>query len=252
MTLSDFIRTESGGLCSPDELGNSEPSYSLTFGSGSDQYSSATPDSFGFTTTYKQKDSSPLSDNAFSFVNSVPDDSSRWHGGGMDHTPDDGDNGYMMVVGASATTGEICRIQVNDLVVGSRYEFSGYVANIVKGGSDLIKPNILFEVRADSSDNTLLASTETGEVDEYETLTWTQYGMSFYATSKSIVLLMISQAAGGAGNDFAVDDITLRTCGGSAAKTFGSGESLVDFNSLLLPFIRLCESISLNAVLDLV
>lgn len=218
------------GLCSAADTANSQIIYSLTFGNGTDPYSTATPSSFNFTTTYNQKNTSPLVDDAFSFVNAVPADFTVWLAGALDHTPTtstDGSKGYMMLVGADVTPGEVFRITINDLVIGSRYEFSSYVANVVKKGSNIIKPNIRFEIRTASADNTLLASTTSGDIDEYDTLTWMQYGTAFYAPATSIALVMISIAPGGGGNDFVVDDITVRTCASSSAATCVPGKLFV-------------------------
>lgn len=224
---------ESCGLCSPDDTTNSQSIYSLTFGAGIDQYSSATTSSFGFSTTYNQQTSGPLGDNAFAFVNSVPGDYIAWNAGALDHTPDDatdGTNGYMMLIAASAIPGEVFRAQIDNLVLGKRYEFSAYVANVVNRGNNLIRPNIRFEVRTASGDDILLASVSSGDIDEYDTLTWNQYGMSFYTPSTSVVLLMISDAPGGDGNDFVVDDITIRTCASPTSGMCGVRKSPMDFS----------------------
>lgn len=169
---------ESCGLCSTADITDSQTIYSLTFGAGTDQYSAATPGSFGFTTTYIQQNTGPLSKNSFTLVNAIPADYPQWDAGPLDHTVEgggDGSNGYMMLVAASGTADEVFRIQVDSLVVGSRYEFSAYVANVIKGGNNLIKPNLRFEVRTASAEHTLLANVTSGDIDEYDTLTWNQY-----------------------------------------------------------------------------
>ena len=217
-----FRYTDSSGLCPAGDTANSKLVTSITFGVGTDKYSSALPASFGFATTYNQLNAGPLTDDHFSFVNEVPADYGVWLGGALDHTQGTdagGSKGYMMLVGADATPGEIFRFSVHNLCLGARYEFAAYVANVVKKGSNLIKPNIRFEVRTGTIDNTLIASVASGDMDEYDTLTWNQYGMSFYTPTTSIVLLMISNSGGGGGNDFVVDDITLRTCASAASGT---------------------------------
>lgn len=138
-----------------------------------------------------------------------------------------------MLIAASETPGEVFRIQIDNLVLGKRYEFSGYVANVVNSGTNLIRPNIRFEVRTASPDETLLASVTSGDIDEYDTLTWNQYGMSFYTPSTSVVLLMISDAPGGNGNDFVVDDITIRTCASPTSGTCGARKSLIHLSHQL-------------------
>lgn len=159
----------------------------------------------------------------------VPPDFTVWHANRpLDNTLDTGvggSEGYMMLVGANQNPGEIFRITINDLCIGARYEFSVFVANVVRRGSDLIRPNVRFEARTSSADNTLLASTTSGDIDEFDTLTWKQCGMSFFAPTTSIVILMISNAAGGAGNDFVIDDITFRTCASAASTSCPMRES---------------------------
>ena len=76
---------------------------------------------------------------------------------------------------------------------------------------DKIKPNVLFQVRT-TVGNILLAQLSSGDVPEYNTLTWAKYGLSFIPPSGTVVLLMISNAAGGNGNDLVIDDIALRVC----------------------------------------
>ena len=239
MTFSFFCHTDSSGLCSADDTANAQIIYSTTFGDGINPYSTATPASFGFTTTYNQLIHSPLIDDGFSFVQAVPADYSVWQAGALDHTPDtstDGTKGYMMIVGANGDPGEVFRITLNNLCIGSRYEFSVYAANLVKKGSGLIKPNIRFEARTATSPNTLLASTTSGDMDEYDTLTWIPYGISFSTPTTSVVLLMISNAPGGAGNDFAIDDITVRSCASAADATCKASKSFVGFAQDLIHF----------------
>ena len=164
-------------------------------------------------------------------MNTIPADYPPWLAGALDHTADaggDGSSGYMMLIGAGATPGDVFRTQMGNLVAGSRYEFSAYVANVVQSGNNLIRPSVRFEVRTTSADNTLLASTTTGNIGEYGTLTWNQYGMSFYAPSSSVVLVMVSVAPGGGGNDFVVDDITLRTCASTTSASCSARKSSAD------------------------
>jgi hypothetical protein len=54
-------------------------------------------------------------------------------------------------------------------------------------------------------------------------MTWLQYGISFRAVSESVTLLMISNAPGGYGNDFAVDDIGFRVCIPAVSSSAPSG-----------------------------
>ncbi|CAF1318324.1 unnamed protein product [Didymodactylos carnosus] len=61
-------------------------------------------------------------------------------------------------------------------------------------------------------DNVLVQTVPTGEILPTANLTWNKYGTSFVAPNSSVILHMISNANGGDGNDFVVDDITVAPC----------------------------------------
>ncbi|CAF3030153.1 unnamed protein product [Rotaria sp. Silwood2] len=201
---------QSVGLCTDTELSNSAPILSITFGVGVPQYSNAVPADFDFTTTYTQEFSGIVPDGSFGFVNSVPDNYDAWHAGAHDHTGDAG--GYMLLVNANYQPDQFYNSTVTGLIVGSHYQFSVWVANLVNSAYNLLEPDVLFQVRSPSAGNALLAQVDSGSIPEYNNMTWTQYGLSFVAPTTSVVLLIISNAPGGNGNDLALDDIQLRGC----------------------------------------
>jgi hypothetical protein len=86
------------------------------------------------------------------------------------------------------------------------------LANIVKKNLNDPKPNVRFEVRAQTVQKDILAQTITGDIPDYETMTWSKHGVSFIASSTSVTLLMISNVTVIRGNDLAIDDIELRVC----------------------------------------
>jgi hypothetical protein len=186
--------------------------FLITFGSGSSVFSSATPSLFSFSEAYGQAfNSSVLNNRTFAFVNEVPTHpADAWYGGALDHTPDD-INGYMFVINALLNTDQIFNFTVHNLCIGVRYEFSAYVANIVSL-QNTTEPNILFQVRTATTENSLLTELSSGDIAQYSNMTWLKYGLSFIPPNSSVVLLMISNAQGEYGNDFAVDDIALRVC----------------------------------------
>ncbi len=193
---------------------------SITFSSGSSQYSSATPSAFNFSTTLTQEFAPVTNDGQFSFVNSVHDDfQGAWHTGALDHTGDKG--GYMFLVNADYTPDQFYNGTINNLIIGRRYEFSVYVANLMAVPG--IEPNILFQVQTPWPQNVLLAQTTTGNISQSQQLTWLKYGLSFTATTTSVTLLMISNAPGGYGNDLVIDDITFRVCAPTATPLYGPG-----------------------------
>jgi len=208
-------RKESDGLCSDAEISGTKPVLLITFGSGAPQYSTVTPKKFGFTTTYKQRTEPNTGDGYFSFINSIHDDNDgAWHTGATDHTKNKG--GYMFLVNADEKPGEFYKGTVNNLCVGKRYEFSVFLANVCKPNRCPIKPNVMFQVRT-TVGNDLLAQLSSGDVAEHDALEWKKYGLSFTAKTSSVVLLMISNAPGGSGNDLVIDDIALRVCGGEGS-----------------------------------
>jgi hypothetical protein len=206
--FSPFL--ESTGLCGPAYTLQSTPIFSIDFGSGSSQYSTATPSAFNFTTTYTQQFAPLTIDGQFSFINSVPDDfNGAWFTGALDHTPNDV-GGYMYLVNADVDPDQFYNGTVNNLVVGQKYQFSVFVANLLTTVG--IQPNIIFQVRSPAPNNVLLAQIATGNISATPTITWVQYGISFTAVSESVTLLMISNAPGGYGNDLVIDDIVFQVC----------------------------------------
>ncbi|UJR16980.1 hypothetical protein I4U23_003878 [Adineta vaga] len=206
---SDLI-LQSFGLCYDNDTLVGNPIFSITFGSGPDQYSTKTTADFNFSTTYTQRFEPVTNDGMFSFINSIHDDfNDTWHTGATDHTGNTG--GYMFLVNADISPGQFYNSTVRNLCVGLRYELSVYLANICKG-PDRIEPNVRFEVRSPAAENPLLAQMSSGNVLVSPVLTWKKYGLSFVAPSSTVILLMISDAPGGLGNDIVLDDIELRAC----------------------------------------
>jgi hypothetical protein len=118
---------------------------------------------------------------------------------------------YFVNVGSSGAP--LFNSTVNNLCIDVCYEFSMYLANPMQ---DLTlfapKPNIRFEARNPTNENQLLAQFSTDDIPSYEKLTWSKYGLSFTASSTSVLLLILSNVKGGDGNDIAIDDIELRIC----------------------------------------
>jgi len=205
---------QSAGLCSSAATKHSPSVVSIDFGSGSSQYSSAKPESLGFKTDYKQVSSAKqlTHDGSFAIVNAVPHDFATWFSNKPKaHGSTDG-KGYMMLVNAKHGAGQLLKVNADNLIVGLRYQFSAYFANINKKGTNIILPNLILEARTATSDRTVIASTPTGKIPEESSLTWKQYGMSFIAPTSSVILSIESKAGGGGGDDFVVDDITLVPC----------------------------------------
>ena len=182
----------------------------ITFGDIGNRYSFDTSANFSFTTTYTEVFLNPPQSGQFSFVDAVVDNNGSWYTAAQDHTIND-ENGFMFLVNADYTGGQLYNSTVNNLCIGLQYEFSAYLANVCKT-KYLIQPNVRFEVRSSTVGNQLLAQLNSGNIPNYDSMTWKKYGLSFIAPNSSVVLLMISDAASGDGNDLAIDDIALHVC----------------------------------------
>ena len=147
---------------------------------------------------------------------------------GSDHTGNT--NGLMLVVNAAWQPGQFYKRHITGLCYGAQFEFKSYYANILKssscGGSGL-PINIRYEVwDKDPGDNEanssvivggsssngaeLLALTNTGNVAASSTLTWNKTSLIFKVPQNQdeVYIILRNNAAGGCGNDLAIDDIS--------------------------------------------
>ncbi len=123
--------------------------------------------------------------------------------------------GYMLMVNADVVTSEAYRQLVTGLCPDTYYEFSAWVKNICKrcaidsNSTQTYKPgvypNLSFSING-------LDIYSTGELD---TAGWQKKGFVFKtAPGQTNALISIrSNASGGGGNDWVLDDLSLGTCG---------------------------------------
>ena len=138
-----------------------------------------------------------------------------WHNINEDHTPDDV-NGYFMLVNASFTPGDFYVDTVRGLCPSTTYEFAAWVMNVLRPSacqSNGIDPNLTFKI--ETPGGTVLATYNTGNLQEEGVAFWRQYGLFFEtpSTTSTVVVRITNNAPGGCGNDIALDDITFRPCG---------------------------------------
>ena len=131
-----------------------------------------------------------------------------------DHTPGDVD-GNMMLVNSSYNTGPFFSTTLEGLKGGATYEFSVWIMNVCKPSDKCpypLLPNLSFRLQTLSGNFT--AQFGTGEVARRESPQWTQFRAPFKLPSSesTLQLTMVNSAPGGCGNDFALDDITIREC----------------------------------------
>lgn len=152
----------------------------------------------------------PPDDGLYTITNNTTD----WGGFAADSWIDIGDNsddpnGYMMVVNASSEPGLFFE-QTVQICENTTYEFSADVISMnIPGLFDFQEPNISFLI-----DGVELFATGNVPVDS----TWRTFGFSFTSAPgvSQITLALRNNSPGGfdfPGNDLAIDNISLRTCG---------------------------------------
>jgi hypothetical protein len=185
------------------------PAIIINFGSGKvSDINEATPANY-----------SPVSgpcpnDGYYSFTNATADCFfGDWFTLTEDHTPGDA-GGNMMLVNASPAGGVFLSRMLSGLKGGSTYEFKAWMMNVcrIRGGCPPLPPNILVQLTSPSGG--LVGKFYTGELAQTAEPRWSPYGGFFTlpAGVTSVVLTMINSTTGGCGNDFALDDITIREC----------------------------------------
>jgi gliding motility-associated-like protein len=186
-----------------------DPIINITFGSGGNPGSplSAAATGYSFVSNDCPNDGfyTVRSNSSSCFANS-------WHTVPNDHTG----NGYFMLVNAALQPSAFYVDTVRGLCGSSTYEFAAWILNIIlpsscNGASS--QPDLTFFI--ESTSGTVLASYQSGKIPPTASPTWNQYGFFFTTppAGSDIVLRIVNNAAGGCGNDLALDDITFRPCG---------------------------------------
>lgn len=128
---------------------------------------------------------------------------------GCEHT---GDGGYFMAVnGAPNSTFSPIFYQIKSIPVciGTRYEFSAWVINLLPASSAAAgvgsEPNISFKVNGVVIGNS-------GAIAYTNTPTWVKVGGSFIATTNVVDLQVVNATAVASGNDLGLDDIAINVC----------------------------------------
>ncbi|CAF0849511.1 unnamed protein product [Adineta steineri] len=207
-------------LCCDNDNNNDTSRLLITFDSGNASYSERNPRNYSFSTGHEpiRLTETTIGDGKFGIVNKVPQYlsfsqlfSTIWHTRAEDHTGNDS-NGYMLIINVKDEENSILfNSTIDNLCIGLFYEFSAYLANVVKFPLER-KPNVRFEVREITDSQGLLANVTTGSIQQQLNMTWEKHSLLFNASVISVTLLMISYVKGGQGNSIAIDDIEVRVC----------------------------------------
>ncbi len=194
-----------------------DPIVNITFGAGSNPGAQL----LAATTNY-QFTSTDCPDDGYYTVrnNTNACFNNSWHSLAADHTGDPG--GYFMLVNASLQPSAFYLDTVRGLCGNTTYEFAAWILNVLLPSSCNSagnQPDLTF--RIEKTDGTLLQSYNTGSISTTASPAWKQYGFFFTtpAAVTDVVLRIVNNAAGGCGNDLALDDITFRPCGPAITNT---------------------------------
>ena len=196
------------GFCEGD-LG--DPIFTEDFGTGTTNGPALDP----AVTTYTYVNNAPQ--DGFYTISSNLQQLGAFHSG-LDNTPGDVD-GRAFIVNASFTADQFYNRTIQGLCENTSYEFSAFLLNLYNSASGVcantgIPVNVRFQIW-DSTDTTLLASGDTGDINGTPSPIWTPYGLVFETGvgQTEVILKMINNGNGGCGNDLAIDDIVFRACG---------------------------------------
>jgi hypothetical protein len=133
-----------------------------------------------------------------------------------DHTGNT--NGKMMLVNADVKASKIYSDDINITCGNLKYSLFAFVSNIgnstYSGFCDafggLVPPKLTFTVR-NAANGTIITNLTTPDITS---AAWTQYGMKFVMPTgiTKITIEITNAAAGGCGNDLAIDDIQFGLC----------------------------------------
>lgn len=227
-TFCVLIATGSYAQLCTGTLGN--PVVNIDFGSGGSN-TGYTP-----TNAYTYLNDPCPNDGYYTITNSTSNCfGNTWHTVNYDHT---GNGGAFMIINASYAPGDFIKTSVKDLCPNTTYEFSSWVMNLVTTNG--IEPNITFTV--EDVNGTILQQYSTGNIVATALPEWKQYGFIFTTAPNNpeVVLRMTNNAAGGNGNDIALDDIKFRPCNATpvtaAMNAGGQTIKLCDKNDTTLRF----------------
>ncbi|MBS1599494.1 MAG: gliding motility-associated C-terminal domain-containing protein [Bacteroidetes bacterium] len=126
-------------------------------------------------------------------------------------------NGYMMLVNASANPGDVYVDTAKNLCGSTHYQFSATIVNVsnpASCGGHPINPRLTFSVETISGQK--ISTYSTGDIPPSSSGTGPNvFAVYFYTPPgvDAVVVRISDDAPGGCGNDFALDNLYVGTCG---------------------------------------
>lgn len=128
-----------------------------------------------------------------------------------DHTPGDNE-GRMLLVNASERPSTFFKYSVNNVKPGTMYEYSCWIVNVCRTSSPCNPTPPLISFIFQASNGSIFKVIRTGSIPPTNAPSWRRYYGEFTTPPgvTDFVIRMDDDTNGGCGNDFAIDDITLR------------------------------------------
>ncbi|UFH56461.1 beta strand repeat-containing protein [Spirosoma sp. KNUC1025] len=207
---------------------NCGDTFTETFGTGA--VGSVGSPLTGLTSYHQATSVRQVQDGEYTIVSRSQDSG---YGTMFDHTSGDG-TGRMLMVNASYAKDIFYIRQFTGMVIGASYDLSIWAGSIT-GGLD---PHISMEVYNDA-DNSLLASTTTGDVTTDNT--WLNFHLPFTPTTPNIYIVLRNLNIGGDGNDLVIDDISFGlTCDhGDAPASYGTTNANLGVGHIITPTLTI-------------
>lgn len=171
---------------------------------------------------YKQQISGWPSDGSYMIINKLDGASGLpgdWNWNFRDHTTG---NTNMYIVNADATANGLFYSQVLSVCIGTKMKFSAWFQNICNGTTSpyRIKPNIRFRIQQSNSPTGPWSNLTIGYTGEIEmNRKWQKESITFTPYQPYLQLVFENINIGGAGNDFAIDDVTIERAQGDVKIT---------------------------------
>lgn len=154
-------------------------------------------------------------DNAtFNFVTVLPGCfDNHWFSLQKDHTPGS-NNGRMMIVNSASKPEVFFTARLAGFKHGTTYEFGIWMINVCRVNQDCTDMLPSVSIKLENASGEKLVEFNTGPVAQTATPLWLKFSGVFetHAYPGLITLTMTTLSSGVCGNDFAMDDITVREC----------------------------------------
>lgn len=202
--------------------GLGDPIIYRYFGAGAALYGDAIPGYVGGTAPYLYSNSGVPPEGSYTLVNNTNFAPSIWWPT-TDHTPGDGDNGYMLIVKTRNTGFQVLFEQgVDNLCAGTNYQFGAFISNISRNPGT-VTPKL--RLRVETSSRVQLAEQAFDIFYDPTGKLWANPIVPFTpAADGSIIVSIISETPGGPStDDLAIDDITVNAQGQKIDAAFDGG-----------------------------